>query len=54
MSLSDLHVMLVEDHGYDKYEALQLLGQAAKLEIANVVDPQYSVACVLDKKYLPQ
>jgi acetamidase/formamidase len=46
--------LLVEDHGYDKYEALQLLGQAAKLEIANVVDPQYSVACVLDKKYLPQ
>jgi amidase len=54
IACADMVNLLVEDHGYDKYEALQLLGQAAKLEIANVVDPQYSVACVLDKKYLPQ
>ena len=40
--------------GYDKLEANQLLGQAARLEIANVVDPQYSVACQIEKKYLPQ
>jgi amidase len=49
----DMVNLLVQDYGYDKFEALQLLGQAAKLEIANVVDPQYSVACVLEKKYLP-
>jgi acetamidase/formamidase len=54
IACSDMVNLLVTDHGYDKYEALQLLGQAAKLEIANVVDPQYSVACILDKKYLPQ
>ena len=50
----DLVNWLVEDYGYDKIEALQLLGQAAELEIANVVDPQYSVACILDKRYLPK
>jgi acetamidase/formamidase len=50
----DLINWLVEDYGYEKLEALQLLGQAAQLEIANVVDPQYSVACILDKKYLPK
>jgi len=50
----DLINWLVEDYGYDKIEALQLLGQTAQLKIANVVDPQYSVACVLDKKYLPK
>jgi amidase len=50
----DLINWLVEDYGYDKLEANQLLGQAARLEIANVVDPQYSVACQLEKKYLPQ
>ena len=50
----DLVNWLVQDHGYDKIEALQLLGQAAHLEIANVVDPQYSVACQLDKRYLPR
>ena len=43
-----------QDYGFDKLEALQLLGQTAELEIANVVDPQYSVACTLDKKYLPK
>jgi len=24
------------------------------IKVANVVDPQYSVACALDKKYLPK
>jgi acetamidase/formamidase len=50
----DMVNWLVEDYGYDKLEAVQLLGQAAELEIANVVDPQYSVACIVDKKYLPR
>jgi amidase len=54
IACSDVVSWLVEDYGYDKYEALQLLGQAAKIEVANVVDPQYSVACAVPKKYLPQ
>jgi acetamidase/formamidase len=53
LACSDMVNWLVADYGFDKLEALQLLGQAAELEIANVVDPQYSVACILDKKYLP-
>lgn len=54
LACSDMVNWLVEDYGFDKIEALQLLGQAAELEIANVVDPQFSVACILDKKYLPR
>jgi len=54
LACADLINWMVEDYGYDKIEALQLLGQTAELEIANVVDPQYSVACMLDKKYLPK
>ena len=50
----DLINWLVADYGYDKLEANQLLGQAASLEIANAVDPSYSVACQLEKKYLPE
>ena len=50
----DMINWLVEDYGFDKYEALQLLGQTAVLKVANVVDPQFSVACALDKKYLPK
>ena len=49
----DLINWLVADYGFDKLEANQLLGQAASLEIANAVDPQYSVACQLPKRYLP-
>lgn len=54
LACTDMVNWLVADYGYEKYEALQLLGQVAELEIANVVDPQYSVACILDKKYLPK
>jgi amidase len=50
----DMINWLAEDYGYDKVEALQLLGQTAVLKIANVVDPQFSVACAVDKKYLPK
>lgn len=50
----DLINWLVNDYGFDKMEAYQLLGQAAQIEVANVVDPQYSVACQLEKKYLPK
>lgn len=38
--------------GFDKLDANQLLGQAARLKIANVVDPNYSVACQVAKRYL--
>ena len=54
LACADMVNWLAEDYGFDKTEALQLLGQAAELEIANVVDPQFSVACILDKKYLPK
>jgi amidase len=54
IACADMVNWLVQDYGFDKYEALQLLGQTAQLKIANVVDPEYSVACVLDKKYLPK
>jgi amidase len=44
----------MSDYGFERYEAVQLLGQTAHLYIANVVDPQFSVACALNKKYLPR
>jgi amidase len=50
----DLVNTLVSDYGYDRWEAVELLGQAGKIEVANVVDPQFSVACEIDKRYLPK
>src|SRR2546428_6243777 len=54
LACSDLINWLSTDYGYDRIEAYQLLGQQAVLKVANVVDPQYSVACAIDKKYLPR
>ena len=54
LACSDMINWLATDYGYDRMEAYQLLGQTAVIKIANVVDPQYSVACALDKKYLPK
>ena len=50
----DMVDWLVSDYGFERYDAVQLLGQVAHLYIANVVDPQFSVACALNKKYLPK
>jgi len=54
LACSDMINWLTTDYWYDKIDAYQLLGQTAVIKIANVVDPQYSVACALDKKYLPR
>jgi acetamidase/formamidase len=54
LACSDMINWLVADYGYEKMDAYQLLGQTAVIKVANVVDPQYSVACALDKKYLPK
>jgi hypothetical protein len=54
LGCTDLVNWLVQDYGYEKYEAVELLGEAAKIKVATVVDPQYSVACAINKRYLPQ
>ena len=54
LACADMVTWLTTDYGFEKYEAVELLGQAAHLYIANVVDPQFSVACALNKKYLPK
>jgi acetamidase/formamidase len=54
LGCADMVDWLMTDYGFDRYEAVELLGQAAHLYIANVVDPQFSVACALNKKYLPR
>jgi acetamidase/formamidase len=43
---------LVEDHGFDKWDAYALLGQVAESTVANIVDPAYTVIAKINKKYL--
>jgi acetamidase/formamidase len=40
--------------GYDTVAASHLLGQAVRYDIGNVFDPAFTVACRLNKKWLPQ
>jgi len=45
---------LVEDYGFEKWEALQVVSQLAVLRVANVVDPHYTVVAKFPKSYLPR
>jgi len=44
---------LVDDYGFDKIEAYQIVSQAGHSRIANVVDPNYTVMAKFPKKLLP-
>ena len=44
---------LVQDHGFDKADAYQLVSQVAVVRVANVVDPNYTVVAKFPKRFLP-
>ena len=44
---------LVDDYGFDRLEAYQVLSQAGTARIANVVDPNYTVVARFPKSALP-
>ena len=52
------HVEMVKwlesEYGFDRWEALQALSQVGAAQIANVVDPNFTVVAKFPKKYLPQ
>ncbi len=43
---------LVEDYGFDQWEGLQVLSQAGRCRVGNVVDPCYTVVAKFPKKLL--
>jgi len=45
---------LVNDYGFDRWEALQILTQVGTCRVGNVVDPKYTVVAKFPKKYLPR
>ena len=44
---------LEDDYGYDRWEAYQLLTQAGRMRVGNMVDPKYSMVASIDKALLP-
>lgn len=51
------HVEIVKwlesEFGFDRWEALQLFSQVGRAEVANVVDPNFTVVAKFPKKHLP-
>ncbi len=43
---------LVDDYGFEKWEAFQVISQVGTIRIGNVVDPNYTVVAKFPKKYL--
>ncbi|MBC8231439.1 acetamidase/formamidase family protein [bacterium] len=44
---------LVDDYGFEKWEAFQVISQVGTTRIGNVVDPNYTVVAKFPKKFLP-
>ncbi len=44
---------LVADHGYDKWEAVQVHSQVGTMRVGNIVDPNYTVVAKFPKAFLP-
>ena len=44
---------LVDDYGFDRMEAYQVVSQGGHTRVANVVDPNYTVVAKFPKKLLP-
>jgi amidase len=49
---TDLILWLEQEHGYDRWDAYQLLTQAGGLYVGNMVDTTYSLVASIAKEYL--
>ena len=45
---------LVEEYGFDKLDAYQVVSQGGVTRVANVVDPNFTVVAKFPKKFLPE
>jgi amidase len=50
---TDLIRWLEADYGFEEFEAYQLLTQAGRMRIGNMVDPQYSLVAKIEKQFIP-
>jgi acetamidase/formamidase len=52
------HVEMVKwleaEYGFERWEAMQLLSQVGEAQVANVVDPNYTIVSMFPKRYLPR
>ncbi|TET66952.1 MAG: acetamidase [Dehalococcoidia bacterium] len=54
IALIELVKWLVDDYGFEKWEAFQVISQAMTMRIGNVVDPNYTVVAKFPKRCLAE
>lgn len=54
IAYKELISWLMKDYGMTMMDAYQLCSQAGVVDVAQVVDPNYTVVAKIDKKYLPK
>jgi amidase len=54
LSFAQESLWLVDDYGFEKWEAFQVVSQVGVTRIANAVDPNYTFVAKFPKKYLPK
>lgn len=54
IAYKELILWMTEDYGMDTYDALQLASQVGEVDLAQVVDPNYTVVAKIRKNYLPK
>ncbi len=52
IAYTELVLWLEKEFGFDKWDAYMMLSQCGKVRLGNFVDPKYTVATGIDKKYL--
>lgn len=48
----ELVYWLVDDYGFDKWDAYMMLSQVGRAKLGNFVDPKYTMGAAVAKKYL--
>jgi len=48
----ELVLWMAAEYGYDRWDAYMMLSQCGKVRLGNFVDPKYTVAAGVEKKYL--
>lgn len=53
IAYADLIEWMVSKYGFDKWNAYFILTQVGRVHLGNMVDPNYTIGAILEKKYLP-
>lgn len=54
LSYVELIRWLVDEYGFDRWEAYQVVSQIGTMRVGNIVDPNYTVVSKFPREYLPE